>query len=394
MIEVGHVRLCPRLDQLVIERQCGVQGIDQFVALGVDEPQRRFCEGGYRLGRLVLGEERGAAGEPRRKEVGIIEAHAHRHEAAVGEAGDHDAVGVDPVGVLGDEPVDERLERGDVDAPVRSAHLLDAIVHPKGRALGSQHPGGAAEIALDGILGEGGHTVTRVRALGSLPGRLARALTGSVQIDEERGLLGPGRGFGERAGEGVVRGREIRLEIPVFEADAVDRLRHLADIPAFERGAKGCAELIEDQSGQRNGAVDDGDLAHLRHRDVAIDVLGAEDAALDAFGETLLARLKCHVRARGEAVTLLIAGIRVDDADVALRGEGDAGALFLAHHDGPIAPTPRAEGAERVGRDVAGAHVMRKVEDDLGDPGAEVAQGRHGCVREGSHSCSFWIDII
>lgn len=122
MAKVGEVHVGSGVTQTRRERQRGLLRRHDLVALGVRKPQRRLGERGYVLVRGV--EPRGTAGKARGEEIGVVGAQAQGHKAAVGKTGDHDAVGVDAVGVLGDELVDERLEHGGVDALVGAAEQL------------------------------------------------------------------------------------------------------------------------------------------------------------------------------------------------------------------------------------------------------------------------------
>ena len=258
--------------------------------------------------------------------------------------------------------------------------LLHAVIHPERGALRHEHPGGAVEVALDGVLGKGGHAVAGVGALGSLPSRLAHALAGAVQVDDEGGLLGllhgGSVGFGERRHDGC----EVGFEIAVLETDAVDRRAHLGGAPTVERRAECCPQLVEYQAGEGLGSGRRGDRARLRHRDVVVDILRAHDATLDAFGEAFLADLECDMGPRGKAIATIVAGIGCGDGDIALRGERFARAAFLAHENAAVVLAPRAKDTERAGVDVAGAHLSRQVEDDLGDPGTEITERGDCCI--------------
>ena len=158
------------------------------------KPQRRLGERGNVLVRGVV--PRGTAGKARGEEIGVVGAQAQGHKAAVGKAGDHDAVGVDAVGMLGDKLVDKRLEHGGVDALVGVTKLLDAVVHPKRGRLRHEHPGKAAKVALDLRLANGCDAVADIGARGTFALRGTLAFAGAVQVHHERGLLGHDRGLG------------------------------------------------------------------------------------------------------------------------------------------------------------------------------------------------------
>ena len=142
------------------------------------KPQRRLGERDDVLVRGVV--PRGTAGKARGEEIGVVGAQAQGHKAAVGKAGDHDAVGVDALGMLGDKLVDERLEHGGVDALVGAAELLDAVVHPKRGRLRHEHPGKAAKVALDLRLANGCHAVADIGARGAFALCGALAFAGAV----------------------------------------------------------------------------------------------------------------------------------------------------------------------------------------------------------------------
>ena len=129
MAKVREMHVGAGIAQARRERQRGLLRGHELVALGVRKPQRRLCKGGDVLVRGVV--PRRAAGKACGEEIGVVGAQAQCHKAAVGKAGDHDAVGVDAVGMLGNKLVDERLNDGGVDTLVGVAELLDAVVHPK-----------------------------------------------------------------------------------------------------------------------------------------------------------------------------------------------------------------------------------------------------------------------
>lgn len=111
MAKVGEVHVGARPAQAREQRQHRLLWAHELVALRVRKPQRCLGERGHVLVRGVV--PRGAAGKARGEELGIVGAQAQRHKAAVGKTGDHDAVGIDAIGMLGDKLVDERLEHGE-----------------------------------------------------------------------------------------------------------------------------------------------------------------------------------------------------------------------------------------------------------------------------------------
>ena len=343
------------------------------------KPQRRLGERGHVLVRGVV--PRGAAGKARGEEIGVVGAQAQGHKAAVGKTGDHDAVGVDAVGMLGDKLIDKCLEHGGVDALVGVTKLLDAVVHPKRGRLRHEHPGKAAKVALDLRLADGRHAVADIGARGAFALRGALALAGAVQIHHERCLLGHGRGLGRKGVEACrVLGLKAGLKEAVFERDTVDGglLRGVA--PAFERGADIATAGVEDQAAGGIVAVVAGKSRELRDVQLVIEHARAHDAAFDLFGQALLGDLERHMGAHGELTSVLVARICGENVDVTHGGRGMVGAAFLAHQNIARALVTLYIYMEGVRVDVVGAHGAGQVEYDLADPGAKVAQGGDGCV--------------
>lgn len=221
MAKVGEVHVGSGVTQTRRERQHGLLRRHELVTLGVRKPQWRLGERGYILVRGVV--PGGTAGKAGGEEIGVVGAQTQGHKAAVGKTGDHDAVGVDAVGVLGDKLVDERLEHGGVDTLVGATELLDAVVHPKRGRLRHEHPGKAAKVALDLRLANGSHTVADIGARGALALRGTLAFAGAVQVHHERGLLGHDR---VPRRKGIEAGRVLCLKAglkeAVFERDAID----------------------------------------------------------------------------------------------------------------------------------------------------------------------------
>ena len=379
MAKVGEVHVGAGIAQTRRERQHGLLRRHELVALGVRKPQRRLGKGGHVLIRGVV--PRRAAGKARGEEIGVVGAQAQRHKAAVGKAGDHDAVGVDAVGMLGDKLVDERLEHGGVEALVGAAELLDAVVHPKRGRLRHEHPGKAAKVALDLGLANGCDAVADISARGALALRGALTLAGAVQVHHERSLLGHDCGLGRKGIEACrVLGLKARFKEAVLERDAIDGglLRGVA--PALERGADVATAGVEDQAAGGVVAVVAGKGHKLRDAQLVVEQARAHHAALDLLSQTLLGDLECHMGTRGELVATLIARMGGEHVDVAHGRRGMVGAALLAHQDLARALVALYIYMEGVRVDVIGAHGARQIEHDLADPGAKVTQAGDGCV--------------
>ena len=380
MAKVGEVYVGAGIAQARRERQHGLLRRHELIALGVRKPQRRLGERGNVLVRGVV--PRGAAGKARGEEIGVVGAQAQGHKAAVGKAGDHDAVGVDAVGMLGDKLVDKRFEHGGVDALVGVTKLLDAVVHPKRGRLRHEHPGKAAKVALNLRLANGRHAIADIGTRGAFALRGALALASAVQIHHERRLLGHGRGLGRKGVEACrVLGLKAGLKEAVFERDAVDGglLRGVA--PAFERGADIATAGVEDQAAGGIVAVVARKSCELRDAQLVIEHVRAHDAAFDGLGQALLGDLERHMGAHSELTAVLVARISGEDVDIAHRGRGMICAALLAHQDLARALVTLYIYMEGVCVDVVGAYGAGQVEYDLADPGAKVAQGGDGCVR-------------
>ena len=379
MAKVREVHVGAGGTQARRERQHGLLRRHELIALGVRKPQRRLGKGGHVLVRGVV--PRGAAGKARGEEAGVVGAQAQRHKAAVGKAGDHDAVGVDAVGMLGDKLVDERLNDGGVDTLVGVAELLDAVVHPKCGRLRHEHPSKAAKVALDLRLANSRHAVADIGARGAFALRGALALAGAVQIHHERGLLGHDCGLGREGIEASrVLGGKAGLIEAVLERDAIDGglLRGVA--PALERGADVAAAGVEDQAAGGIVAVVAGKGHELRDAQLVVEHARAHHAALDLFGQALLGDFECHMGAHGELAATLVARVGGEHVDVAHGRRGVVGAAFLAHQDLARALVALYIYMEGVRVDVIGAHGARQIEHDLADPGAKVTQAGDGCV--------------
>ena len=355
MTKVGKVHVGSGVTQACRERQHGLLRRHELIALGVRKPQRRLGERGNVLVRGVV--PRGTAGKARGKEIGVVGAQAQGHKAAVGKAGDHDAVGVDALGMLGDKLVNERLEHGGVDALVGAAELLDAVIHPKRGRLRHEHPGKAAKVALDLRLADGCHAVADIGACGAfvLCGTLAFA--GAVQVHHERGLLGHDRGLGH---EGIEAGRVLCLKAgrkeAVLERDAINGGLLHSIAPALERGADVAATGIEDKAAGGVVAVVAGKSRELRDVQLVIEHARAHDAAFDLFGQALLGDLECHMGAHGELAAVLVTRIRGENVDVTHGGRGMVGAVLLAHQDLARALVTLYIYMESVRIDIVGAH--------------------------------------
>ena len=354
MAKVGKVHVGSGVTQACRERQHGLLRRHELVALGVRKPQRRLGERGYILVRGVV--PRGTAGKAGGEEIGVVGAQAQGHKAAVGKAGDHDAVGVDALGMLGDKLVDERLEYGGVDALVGAAELLDAVIHPKRGRLRHEHPGKAAKVALDLRLANGCHAVADIGARGAFALRGAPAFAGAVQVHHERGLLGHDRGLGREGIEaGRVLGFKAGLKEAVLERDAIDGGLLHGIAPALERGADVAATGIEDQAAD-GFAVVAGKSRELRDVQLVIEHARAHDAAFDLFGQALLGDLECHMGAHGELAAVLVTRIRGENVDVTHGGRGMVGAVLLAHQDLARALVTLYIYMESVRIDIVGAH--------------------------------------
>ena len=358
MAKVREVHVGAGSAQARRERQHGLLRRHELIALGVRKPQRRLGQGGDVLVRGVV--PRGAAGKARGEESGVVGAKAQGHKTAVGKAGDHDAVGVDAIGMLSDKLVDERLEHGGVDALVGAAELLDAVVHPKRGRLRHEHPGKAAKVALDLRLADGRHAVADIGARGAFALRGALAFAGTVQIHHERGLLGHDRGLGCKGIEaGRVFGLKAGLIEAVLERDAVDGglLRGVA--PALERGADVAAAGVEDQAAGGIVAVVAGKGFELRDAQLVVEHARAHHAALDLFGQALLGDLECYMRAKGELAAVFVARVGGEHIDVANGRRGVVGAALLAHQDLARALVALYIYMEGVRVDIVGAHGAR-----------------------------------
>ena len=343
------------------------------------KPQRRLGERGHILVRGVV--PRGAAGKAHSEEIGIVGAQTQGHKAAVGKTGDHDAVGVDTVGVLGDKLVDERLEHGGVDALVGATKLLDAVVHPKRGRLRHEHPGKAAKVALDLLLRERRHAVADIGARGALALRVALALASAVQVHDQRRLFNGGRVLRrKRVEERGVSGIKARLKIAILECDAVDGGLLHGVAPAFERGADIATAGVEDEPHGGVVAVVAGKSRELRDAHLVVEHARAHDAAFDLFGQALLGDLKRRMGAYGEFAPVLVTRICGENVDVAHGGRGMVGTALLAHQDLARALVTLCIYMEGVRVDIVGAYGAGQVEYDLADPGAKVAQGGDGCV--------------
>ena len=379
MAKVREVHVGAGSAQARRQRQHGLLRDHELIALGVHKPQRRLGKGGHVLVRGVV--PRRAAGKACGEEIGVVGAQAQRHKAAVGKAGDHDAVGVDAVGMLGDKLVDECFEHGRVDALVGVAELLDAVVHPKRGRLRHEHPGKAAKVALNLRLANGRHAVADISARGTLALRGTFALAGAVQVHHERGLLGHVRGLGRKGIEaGRVFGLKAGLKEAVLERDAIDGglLRGVA--PALERRADVAAAGVEDQAAGGVVAVVAGQGHKLRDVQLVIEQARAHHAALDLFGQALLGDLERHMGTRGELAATLVARICGEHLDIAHGRCGMVGAALLAHQDLARALVALYIYMEGVRVNVVGTHGAGQVEYDLADPGAKVTQVGDGCV--------------
>ena len=379
MAKVGKVHVGSGVTQACRERQHGLLRRHELVALGVRKPQRRLGERGYVLVRGVV--PRGTAGKAGGEEIGVVGAQAQRHKAAVGKASDHDAVGVDAVGMLGDKLVDERLNDGGVDALVGVAELLSAVVHPKRGRLRHENPGKAAKVALDLRLADGRHAVADISARGALALRSALALASAVQVHHERGLLGHDCRFGREGVEaGGVLGLKAGLKEAVLERDAVDGglLRGIA--PALERGTDVAAAGVKDQAAGWIVTVIAGKGRELRDAQLVVEQARAHHAALDLLGQALLGDLERHMGAKGELASALIARIGGEDVDIAYGRCGVVGAALFAHQDLARAFMALYIYMEGARIDIVGANGARQVEHDFADPGAKVSQRGDGCV--------------
>ncbi len=217
------------------------------------------------------------------------------------EAGDHDAVGVDTLGMLGDKLVDERLEYGGVDALVGATELLDAVVHPKRRRLRHEHPGKAAKVALDLRLANGCHAVADIGAHGAFALRGTLAFAGAVQVHHERGLLGHDRVAGAK---GLKQAESSALKLgskkPYSSAIPLTAVFCTALLQPLSAGQMSPRQASKTRPVGGVVAVVTGKSRELRDAQLVIEHARAHDAAFDLFGQALLGDLECHMGAHGE----------------------------------------------------------------------------------------------